>query len=400
MSKISIQSLSQKIVSRDYNSLQFILIFTSVLSAFGPFVTDLYLPALPVMSESFNTGVSMVQMSLTVSLIGLASGQLLFGPVSDKFGRKLPLLVSLFVFIISTIGCIFSRSIESFVFFRLLQGFAGAGGIVISKSIAVDLYEKDKLSKFMSMLAAINALAPILAPLAGALLLKYTNWQGIFDVLLLIGIVIFIMAIIFKESLASNKRHKGNVFRSFLAFKVVLSNKKFLYYTMALALVMGLFFSYLSASPFIFQTLYRVSALLYGIFFALNAIGLMIGTRLSILFSNSEKAIAFGATALIGLSVLMSVFLFIQAPVFIVEAGFFLLLTAAGIILPEGTTLALNLERENAGSASACIGFFQFILGGIVSPLVGIGNIMYSTGIMLIICGLLCWFFIRKAIKA
>ncbi len=381
------------------NSSGFILIFIAALSAFGPFVTDLYLPALPVMSECFNTSVSMVQMSLTVSLIGLAVGQLFVGPISDKYGRRFPLLASLFIFLLSTLGCVFAWSIESLILFRLIQGFSGAGSIVVSKSIAVDLYAKEELAKFMSLLAAINALAPILAPLVGALLLKYTVWQGIFVTLLVIGLVMFIMNLMFKESLSEEKRQTGSVLRSFVFFGKVFSNKKFLYYSLALAFSMGLFFSYLSASPFIFQTFYKVSALVYGVFFALNALGIMIGTRLARLLPNSETAIKVGSSAMVLMTFLIATLLFIEAPVYLLEASFFFLLISAGVILPEATALALNLERDNAGGASAFIGFSQFLFGGIVSPLVGIGNIMHSTGFMLIICGLFCWVFIRKAIK-
>lgn len=381
------------------NSQLFILLFTAALSAFGPFVTDLYLPALPILGKIFNTSVSMAQLSLTVSLVGLAAGQLLVGPLSDKYGRKNPLLLSLLVFILSTIGCICAWNIESFIFFRLVQGFAGAGGIVISKSIAVDLYESDALSHFLSLLAVINGLAPIIAPLAGGLLLKYTDWRGIFEVLLLIGFVIFIATLIFTESLAPHKRIKENIFGSFRTFGVLLQNRKFLYFTLALGFSMGLFFSYLSASPFIFQTFYSVSPLTYSIFFAINAVGFLIGSRLTILFSNFAKALIFGSTISVLLTTFMSVSLIFHASVFVVQVGFFMLLMVNAIILPAATAAALNLERANAGSASAVLGSFQFIMGGIVSPLVGIGNVMYASAFMLVICSALCWFFIRKAIK-
>ncbi len=399
MSKSIAQGVSKDLGSGERNSSLFILIFTAALSAFGPFVTDLYLPALPVMGKAFQTSVSMVQLSLTVSLIGLAVGQLLVGPLSDKFGRRLPLLISMVVFMLSTIGCVFAWNIESFIIFRLIQGFSGAGSIVVSKSIAVDLYDKDELSKFMSLLAAINALAPILAPLAGALILKFTLWRGVFVVLLFIGLIMFVMNIIFKESLPKEKRQEGNVLQSFVFFGKVFSNKKFLYYTLALAFSMGMFFSYLSASPFIFQTVYKLSALLYSVFFALNAVGIMLGTRIARLFHDGETAIKVGTSAMVIMTIIIAALLFTEVPVYFIESAFFLLLVNAGIILPEATALALNLERDNAGGASAFIGFSQFLFGGIASPLVGIGNIMHSTGVMLVICGLSCWFFIRIAIK-
>lgn len=380
------------------NSYLFILILTSVLSAFGPFVTDLYLPVLPVLNIFFDTSVSMVQLSLTVSLIGLASGQLLIGPISDKFGRKIPLLVSLLVFIFSTAGCILSPDINYFIIFRLMQGFSGAGGIVISKSIAVDLYKNKALAKFLSTLSAINGFAPIAAPLCGGLLLKFTDWHGIFFILLCLGILIFAASLFFKESLAVKKRNKGNIFSTFNAFGNILRNKKFIYYTMVLAFAMGTFFCYLSASPYIFQTFYKLTPVRYGIFFGVNALGIICGARIAVRFSTPSKAVSFGALTSVIFTVITAILLFISAHVYIVEAAFFVLLLANGIVLPSATAQALNLETNNAGSASAILGFFQFLFGGVVSPLVGIGNVMYSSGIVIVVCGLLCLLFTKKAV--
>lgn len=158
------------------NSATFILVFAAILSAFAPLTTDLYLPALPALTEAFATNASNVQLSLTFSFIGMATGQLLFGPLSDKQGRKTPLLMSLVAFVLATLGCIYAWNIESFNFFRLLQGFAGAGGLVISRSIAVDLYEEEHLARFLSSLAVINGIAPIIAPVGGGVLLDFTDW--------------------------------------------------------------------------------------------------------------------------------------------------------------------------------------------------------------------------------
>lgn len=144
------------------NSRLYILILIGLLSAFGPFVTDFYLPALPALGEYFQTTASRVQMSLTFSMIGLAVGQLFIGPFSDRYGRKRPLLASLLLFILSTAACLLSPTISWFLFFRLLQGIAGAGGVVISKAIAADLYEGKELAKFFSMLSAVQGLAPSL----------------------------------------------------------------------------------------------------------------------------------------------------------------------------------------------------------------------------------------------
>lgn len=149
------------------NSQLFILVFLGMLTAFGPFVTDMYLPTLPAMTGFFQTTSSQVQLGLTASMIGLAVGQLLFGPLSDKYGRRIPLIMAMLLFLFSTLGCLFSATIMQFVGWRLVQGIAGAGGIVISRSIAADKYSGRELAKMLAVIGAINGVAPVAAPMAG-----------------------------------------------------------------------------------------------------------------------------------------------------------------------------------------------------------------------------------------
>ena len=171
---------SRKMENRKYNSRRFVLVFAALLSAFGPFMTDLYLPAFPELMEYFDTTTSLIQLSLTFGVIGLAAGQLVIGPLSDKYGRRRPLILSLTVFVVSTLICLLCRDVITFICFRLLQGIAAAGGVVISRSIAVDLYEGKEFTRFFAMLSAVQGLAPIVAPIAGGLLLGITDWRGIF----------------------------------------------------------------------------------------------------------------------------------------------------------------------------------------------------------------------------
>lgn len=182
----------------------FLLILLGMLTAFGPFVTDMYLPALPTMTGYFGTSVSMVQLGLTFSMIGLALGQLLVGPVSDKYGRRRPLIASMVLFIISTVACIFSPDVVFFTAMRFLQGIAGAGGIVISRSVATDEFSGKELMKMLAIIGAINGIAPIAAPVVGGVMLSATDWRGIFAVLLLLGVVLLVGSIMFRESLPGN----------------------------------------------------------------------------------------------------------------------------------------------------------------------------------------------------
>lgn len=377
----------------------FILFFLAVISAFGPIVTDLYLPAMPSMNKAFHTSTSMVQLSLTVSFLGLGIGQLLFGPVSDKYGRKKPLLVSLVLFLLSSIGCINAWDIHSFNFFRLVQGFAGAGGIVIAKSVAVDLYRGELLTKFLSMLAAVQGMAPIIAPLAGGALLKFTDWQGIFIVLLFLGGGIFLLALLHRETLKPEKRLQGSILHTFSYFLPVLQNRDFMFYTLALSFTMGTFFSYLSASPFIFQEVYHLSPLMYSVCFAINAFGFIVGSQLVRKFRHSQNAAKTGVIGLFASAAVQAVLLNTNAPVIAVESMFFCMTVFMGHVMPSTTALALNLERKAAGNASAVIGFSQFLCGSLVSPLVGLGNVTRSTSIAIFCCSVMCMFFVFKALK-
>lgn len=381
------------------NSETYTLLFTALIAAFGPIVTDLYLPAMPQMNEVFNASTSSVQLSLTVSFLGLAAGQLLFGPLSDKYGRKTPLIISLLLFVFSTLGCVLSTNIETFIFFRLIQGFAGAGGVVISRSIAVDLYKGEVLVKFLSLLTAVQGLAPIIAPLAGGLLMKVTDWQGIFIVLLVLGILIFSASLFYRESLAPINRLKGSVLDTFHHFFPILRNKVFMYYTMALSFSAGTFFGYIAASPFIFQQTYQLSPLTYSVLFAINAVGFILGSQATRFLGNSKKALRFGAYGMLVAMVIQAFLLSFEAPIYLVEVLFFFIVFFNGIIFPSSTVLALELERKAAGNASAVIGFTHFLVGGLVSPLVGMGNVLISTSVILLICSVLCVLFTEIALS-
>ena len=257
---------SRKMENRKYNSRRFVLVFAALLSAFGPFMTDLYLPAFPELMEYFGTTTSLIQLSLTFGVIGLAAGQLVIGPLSDKYGRRCPLILSLTVFVVSTLICLLCRDVITFICFRLLQGIAAAGGVVISRSIAVDLYEGKEFTRFFAMLSAVQGLAPIVAPIAGGLLLGITDWRGIFAVLLLIGVAILAAAFRFRESLPEERRQTGSVLATFANFRSVLGNKHFVCYMLIQSFAMGVLFAYISSSPFIFQTEYGLTPVMYSLF--------------------------------------------------------------------------------------------------------------------------------------
>ncbi len=369
-----------------------------LLSAFGPFVTDFYLPALPAITTFFNTSVSMVQLSLTAGMLGLGVGQLFIGPFSDKYGRKPLIIYSLLIFIVSTIACIFAKDIKIFVFFRLIQGFAGAGGVVISKSVAADLYEGKELTRFFSLLMVVNGLGPIAAPVFGGFLINFTPWEGIFWTLFFLGLLLLALNSRLKESLPIEKRVNGNLLSSFKNFIPILKNNKFMFYVLAQTFAMGFMFSYISSSPFIFQEHYHLSPIMFSLCFAFNAFGIMAGSWLVSFFSEI-RALLIGGFGLTSFGILLAIVMFSGGNIVVLESIFFVQMIALGMILPTTSALGLNLERENSGSASAILGFLPFLAGSIVSPLVGLGNIMHSTATAILICSLLTLLFIFMAIR-
>lgn len=384
---------SRKMENRKYNSRRFVLVFAALLSAFGPFMTDLYLPAFPELMEYFDTTTSLIQLSLTFGVIGLAAGQLVIGPLSDKYGRRRPLILSLTVFVVSTLICLLCRDVITFICFRLLQGIAAAGGVVISRSIAVDLYEGKEFTRFFAMLSAVQGLAPIVAPIAGGLLLGTTDWRGIFAVLLLIGVAILAAAFRFRESLPEERRQTGSVLATFANFRSVLGNKHFVCYMLIQSFAMGVLFAYISSSPFIFQTEYGLTPVMYSVCFAFNGLAIMTGNLIVPRFGSEERALGIGACCLLIASLVLAVCLMGGWSVVAIEIGFLVLLFCVGMVLPTSTSLALALERKNSGNASAMLGFFQFTFAGLVAPLVGLGEVSVATSWVIVIascatCGL------------
>ena len=374
------------------NSKVFILVFLGMLTAFGPFVTDMYLPTLPAMSEYFHTTSSMVQLGLTASMIGLAAGQLLFGPLSDKYGRRLPLIISMTLFAVATIGCIYSYTIMQFVGWRLIQGIAGAGGI-ISRSVAADKYSGRELAKMLALIGAINGVAPVAAPMGGGFLAGSVGWTGIFWCLFVLGIILLLGSIHFEESLPVEDRKEKSwrsVFRSFID---VLRNSSYVCYTLQFGFAQGVLFANIASAPFIMQQHYGFSPLMFSICFGINAIFIVISAASAIKFRRQEQALHYGSTRMVVVSALLLVALVLDCNFWIYELLLIGLLSMLGLTFTASNTLAMDCEHNNAGMASALLGALGFAFGGIVSPLVGLGNIMVSTGIIFLmgsICSYVC----------
>ncbi len=364
----------------------YLLIFLGALSAFGPFITDFYLPTLPSMADIFHTTPSMVQFGLTTSLLGIAIGQVIFGPLSDKYGRTPIMTWSLIVFSIATIGCIFSQKIEVFNIFRFLQGLGGAGGIVMSRSVATDCYRGHELAKVLAIVGAINGIAPVVAPVTGGLVAESLGWQGIFWILFAIGVVLLVMCIPFRESLPEGSRVNGSVWKAAHGFIDILKLPAFRRYVAIYGLSYGVLFAYISSASFIVQTHFGYSEFQFSMTFGVNATTIAIGSALALKFKDMENAALFSTLGMAVFAILLFATQFLIDNFFVYESLTLIMLFFVGFIFPSITALGMETGRRATGAASAVLGAIGFACGGLVSPLVGLGDLLQSTNIILVVC--------------
>jgi DHA1 family bicyclomycin/chloramphenicol resistance-like MFS transporter len=352
------------------------------LTALPPLSMDMYLPALPAVTRSLGSPAATVQLTLTACLAGMALGQLVVGPMSDKWGRRRPLLIGMIVYVAATAICALAPTAELLIGFRLLQGLAGAAGIVIARAVVRDLYDGVEMARFFSTLMLISGVAPIIAPLIGGQVLRITDWRGIFVVLAAVGIVLtLVVAKWLHETLPKENRHSGGVGEALHTMRGLLADRVFTGYTLTGGLAFAALFAYISASPFVVQEIYGASPQTFSLLFGVNSVGLIavgqINGKLLVGRVSLDKALGFGltvitlaATALL----LMTSGVFGKVGLFPIAAGLFVLMSAMGLALPNTNALALTRTPHAAGSASALIGTSAFLIGAVASPLVGIAG--------------------------
>lgn len=376
------------------NMKVFIPATLGMLTAFGPFVTDFYLPVLPEMTGYFHTTPALASMSLTAGMIGLAAGQLFIGPLTDKYGRKRILVGSMLLFVVASLLCIFSGDIFMFNAMRVLQGLAGAGGIVIAKSMSADMYTGRELASFMALLGAINGIAPVCAPVVGGLMAGVTSWTGVFAVILAVGLVLMVCSMFLPETLQPANRIRKSVIKVYGNLFRVFRNSRFTLSVMAEMACFFMFFAYIASSPFIMQQVYHLSPLGYSLCFGLNALMIGVGAAMATRFRSQGTCLRFGGLGMLAGTLLLA-FLFNTAmPLWIVMLAYIYTLICFGLMQPPLTAIALDSERDNAGAASAIFGASGFVAGALSSPLVGIGDITVTSGLIMVCGAVVCLLFI------
>ena len=369
--------------------LVYLYLLLGVLAAFPPLVTDMYLPALPVMTAEFQTTASAVQMSLATCILGLAIGQLVFGPLSDKWGRKPLLKSALLLFILATVAILFSPTIEMLNICRFFQGLGGAGGVVLSRSVATDCYSGRELAKSLAIIGAINGIAPVTAPVIGGLFSEAIGWKGIFGILLAIGVLLYVVSIPFRESHTSEKHYAGSLTSLFIQAGILFRNSAYVRYVLIFGMANAALFGYISSASFIIQNDFGLSELMFGILFGINSMAIGSGSILSLKFKQITNAIHVGCAGMFGCSVLQLCNYNLGFGFWGYEILVFIMLFSVGMVFTSSTTLAMTEGKSKIGWASAIVGAAGFLFGGIVTPLVGLGTIQISTYLVMIVCSLI-----------
>lgn len=369
-----------------------LVIILGALSAFGPLSIDMYLPALPSLSHDFATSASAVQFTLSACLLGLAVGQMVAGPLSDSLGRRRPLLFGVAAYAVASLLCMITPSLVALILLRFVQGFAGAAGIVISRAIVRDLHSGVAAARFFSLLMLVNGLAPILAPVIGGQLLRVTDWRGVFFVLAIVGVLLFCSAFLgLGETLQPERRQQGGIGATLTTFGTLLTDRAFVGYALSCGLAFAGMFTYISGSPFVLEGIFGVSPQLFSLFFATNALGLMVcgqvnGRLVGRVPMRTLLLVGLAATAAGGIALLAVVAGGIGLAG--VQPALFLVVASLGLVMPNATALALSSHPRTAGSASALIGVLQFAIGAVAAPLAGVAGTRTALPMALVIAAL------------
>lgn len=348
------------------------------MSAFGPLCIDLYLPAFPALAEDLDASSVNVQLTITTCLLGLAVGQLVAGPLSDRFGRRRPLLVGVGLFVFASLLCAMAPDTPTLLIARGLQGLAGSAGIVIARAVARDLYSGPELVRFFSLLLLVNGVTPILAPTLGAQLLRVMDWRGLFGVLAGVGVVLWFAVLRWlPETLPAARRQDGGVRAALTTYRRLLGERSFVTVLLTSGLVFGALFVYIAGSSFLLQETYGLSAQEFALAFGANAAGLIVAAQIT-----GRIVGRVGARRLLGIGVLQSVLgglfllaaVLVDAPVAVILAALLVTVSSIGVVAPTAAALALADHAHVAGSASALLGVANYLLGSLLAPLSGLGG--------------------------
>ncbi|OII31807.1 Bcr/CflA family drug resistance efflux transporter [Curtobacterium sp. MMLR14_010] len=356
-----------------------LLLVLGLLSAVAPFATDLYLPAFPEMTTELQTSATTVQLTLTAFLVGVTVGQLVFGPLSDRFGRVPPLVAGAALCVLASAAAVFAPSIGVLVAARLLQGLGGAAGMVISRAVISDLATGKPAARAFSLMMIVGGVDPVVAPLLGGLLTGPIGWRGLLTIVLGLSVVMLVAVLaVIRETHLRSRRDELRAERQATGSPLrALRSQTFLGYTAVFGFAFAVMMAYISASPFLYQEMIGFGTVEYGIAFGINALALMGVSILSAKLTEKHSVrgvLSLGIVLVLASTVAFAVLVATSAPVIALAVPLFTAVGSLGLVLGNATALALGAVPSAAGSASAVLGALQFGLAALVSPLVSIGG--------------------------
>jgi len=352
------------------------IVALGALVALGPFTVDLYLPSFPAVARDFSASDAAVQLTLTATSIGFAVGQLLVGPLSDKIGRRTPLLIATAVHVTASLGVAFAPSVEWLTVLRVLQGIGAAGGGVVAMATVRDLFGGLPLVRMLSRMALVSGLAPILAPVIGSQLLRITDWRGIFVVLAAYGsVVLIVAALLIVETLPKELRGRGAHTTARERYRSLFSDRIFVGVAIIGGMVFSALFAYLSSSSFLLQDVFHLNAQQFGLIFGINSVGVVFGSQAA---SRIVRRVAPQWVLVVVLPVMITGAIVIAVlaanggGLFAVLIPLWVILAGCGFCFPLVQVLALAHHGEEAGTAASLLGAANFGLAGLISPIVGL----------------------------
>lgn len=375
-------------MKKNIGKLQLFLL--GVLSAFSPLAMDLYLPGLPELQQDLHTSTSLAQVTITASLLGLALGQVIVGPWSDRIGRRKPLLWGTIAFALSSAAIVFAPNIWVLIILRLVQGLAGSTGIVLSLAVITDLFTGKTLTQQIAINQTINGVFPVLAPVFGGIIIAWADWQMTFWVLAVLGVILF-AGVLFSlsETLPAEKAAPQEKQSVVAGFGKLFKQRQFVLFALTQAFMTAALFAYISGSSFVLQKIFGLSVTTFGIVYAINGAGIAFMSSMSgrwaAKFGEYTALKWFIRVAFIGGLWLLAT-AFMPKSIWMILPPLFIVVSTVGGIISLTTALGMQGQQENAGSASALLGLARYALGGLMSPIVGLfGKTTYLPMAVLIV---------------
>lgn len=382
----------------------FQLFLLGVLSAFSPLAMDLYLSGLPALQQDLHTSTSLAQLTITASLLGLALGQVIIGPLSDRIGRRTPLLWGTILFGLSSATIVFAPNIWVLIILRLIQGLAGSTGIVLSLAVITDLFTGKTLTKQIAINQTINGVFPVLAPVFGGVIIAIADWQMTFWVLAVLGLILFVSVLLaLPETLPAEKTQVTDRPSVVGGFAQLFKQREFVLYALTQAFMTAALFAYISGSSFVLQKIFGMSVTTFGIVYAINGAGIALMSSLAgrwaVKFGEYRALRWFIRAGFLG-GILLLITAFLPKSLWLILPPLFLVVATVGGIISLTTALGMQGQQQNAGSASALLGLARYALGGLMSPIVGLfGQHTYMPMAILIVAVQLVGFVIFSQVK-